>query len=216
MHIYEKNGHKYPSVTTVLHIIGDEGICNWANSLGYRHISYNKELARLADFGTAAHAFVRALVDPASPKPDPYECTYEEEQKLKRILLKFKEFQKNFKLEPVFTEHVMVSDILEVGGTCDCYGSITIDGVKYENVLIDFKTAKKIHTPMFLQLSGYKMLLEEEGYKVDHCAIIQLNEDKIRLTMKLAQEIEEYREAFLLILKFFKFWIKENRVRELD
>ena len=41
MHIYEKNGHKYPSVTTVLHIIGDEGICNWANSLGYRHISYN-------------------------------------------------------------------------------------------------------------------------------------------------------------------------------
>ena len=54
MHIYEKNGHKYPSVTTVLHIIGDEGICNWANSLGYRHISYNKELARLADFGTAA------------------------------------------------------------------------------------------------------------------------------------------------------------------
>lgn len=216
MHIYEKNGHKYPSVTTVMQIIGNEGITVWANSLGYKHISYFKELDKLAKFGTAAHSFVRALIDPRAPKPEPFECSYEEEQKLKNILLNFQDFQRDAHITPIVTEFEMVSDTLRVGGTCDCFGSFIIDGKKFDNVIIDFKTARKVHSHMIMQLSGYKMLLEEYGYHVEHGAIIQLNADAIRVTIVDLPTLNEYGEAFLKLIDFFYFWIKYNKIRERD
>ena len=216
MHIYEKNGHKYPSVTTVMQIIGDDGICKWANHLGYKHISYVSELDRLSKFGTAAHAFVRAMVDPYAPKPEPYECTYEEEQKLKAILLNFKEFQKEVQIKPIVTEYTMVSENYKIGGTCDCFGSFTLDGKTYENVLMDFKTSRSVRASMIMQLSGYRYLLEECGYTVEHGAIIQLNTDAIKVTMVELDTLKEYGEAFLKLVDFFYFWVKYNKIRERD
>lgn len=51
-------GEFYPSVTTVIHILGSKKISRWANYLGFKHIDFDKELLRTANFGTAAHAFV--------------------------------------------------------------------------------------------------------------------------------------------------------------
>ena len=68
-------GEFYPSVTTVIHILGSKKISRWANYLGFKHMDFDKELLKAADFGTAAHAFCRQILDPSAPNPEPYECT---------------------------------------------------------------------------------------------------------------------------------------------
>ena len=56
MHVYTtEDGQVLPSVTTILQILGDKAIINWANHLGFKHISYEKELDRLAEAGTKMH-----------------------------------------------------------------------------------------------------------------------------------------------------------------
>ena len=52
MHIYEKDGKKLPSVTTIIHSLGNEEIIKWANSLGFRHIKYEQELDKYAQNGS--------------------------------------------------------------------------------------------------------------------------------------------------------------------
>ena len=43
------------------------------------------------------------------------------------------------------------------------------------NMLLDFKTSKKVQLKHLLQLGGYTPLLEENGYPVDAAGIIIIN-----------------------------------------
>ena len=52
MHIYEKDGKEYPSVTTIIQSLGSEEIVKWANHLGFKHLDYTKELEKTAVNGT--------------------------------------------------------------------------------------------------------------------------------------------------------------------
>ena len=61
MHIYEKDGKKLPSVTTIIHSLGNEEIIKWANSLGFRHIKYEQELDKYAQNGTLIHELLLTI-----------------------------------------------------------------------------------------------------------------------------------------------------------
>ena len=112
-------GEFYPSVTTVIHILGSKKISRWANYLGFKHMDFDKELLKAAEFGTAAHAFCRQILDPSAPNPDPYECTLEEKAKLKNVILSFMQLQEIHHIKAIVTEYGMVSDELKRHGTCD-------------------------------------------------------------------------------------------------
>ena len=61
MHIYEKDGKEYPSVTTIIQSLGSEEIVKWANHLGFKHLDYTKELEKTAINGTKVHDLFYSL-----------------------------------------------------------------------------------------------------------------------------------------------------------
>ena len=190
-------GEFYPSVTTVIHILGSKKISRWANYLGFKHMDFDKELLKAADFGTAAHAFCRQILDPSAPNPEPYECTLEEKAKLKNVILSFMQFQEIHHIKAIVTEYEMVSDELKVGGTCDVYGSFEYKGQLYEDCIIDFKTAKRVQEIMWLQLGAYYLLLKEKGYNPKYGVIIRLRPEASLPTIIEEDKLIEYGNAFV-------------------
>lgn len=205
-------GEFYPSVTTVIHILGSKKISRWANYLGFKHMDFDKELLKAADFGTAAHAFCRQILDPSAPNPEPYECTLEEKAKLKNVILSFMQFQEIHHIKAIVTEYEMVSDELKVGGTCDVYGSFEYKGQLYEDCIIDFKTAKRVQEIMWLQLGAYYLLLKEKGYNPKYGVILRLRPEASLPTIIEEDKLIEYGNAFVILKHFFDFWSQHEKI----
>ena len=205
-------GEFYPSVTTVIHILGSKKISRWANYLGFKHMDFDKELLKAAEFGTAAHAFCRQILDPSAPNPDPYECTLEEKAKLKNVILSFIQFQEIHHIKAIVTEYEMVSDELKVGGTCDVYGSFEYKGQHYEDCIIDFKTAKRVQEIMWLQLGAYYLLLKEKGYNPKYGVILRLRPEASLPSIIEEDKLIEYGNAFVTLKHFFDFWSQHENI----
>lgn len=205
-------GEFYPSVTTVIHILGSKKISRWANYLGFKHIDFDKELLRTANFGTAAHAFCRQVLDPSAPNPEPYECTLEEKAKLKNVILSFIQFQKLHNLKAIVTEYEMVSDELKVGGTCDIYGSFDYKGKNYNDCIIDLKTAKQVQEIMWLQLGAYYYLLREKGFTPKYGCILRIHPEASLPTIIDEDALIKYGNAFITLKHFFEFWSQHEKI----
>lgn len=205
-------GEFYPSVTTVIHILGSKKISRWANYLGFKHIDFDKELLRTANFGTAAHAFCRQVLDPSAPNPEPYECTLEEKAKLKNVILSFIQFQKLHNLKAIVTEYEMVSDELKVGGTCDIYGSFDYKGKHYNDCIIDLKTAKQVQEIMWLQLGAYYYLLREKGFTPKYGCILRIHPEASLPTIIDEDALIKYGNAFITLKHFFEFWSQHEKI----
>ena len=118
MHIYEKDGKEYPSVTTILSCLGEIEITRWANYLGYKHINYDEELDRRAEFGTKVHDVLRSCVD------DTYTSTITYRHKLEmaeinQIKNRFVNMISKYQYETIFTEKEFISETLGYAGTMD-------------------------------------------------------------------------------------------------
>ena len=205
-------GEFYPSVTTVIHILGSKKISRWANYLGFKHIDFDKELLRTANFGTAAHAFCRQVLDPSAPNPEPYECTLEEKAKLKNVILSFIQFQKLHNLKAIVTEYEMVSDELKVGGTCDIYGSFDYKDKHYDDCIIDLKTAKQVQEIMWLQLGAYYYLLKEKGFTPKYGCILRIHPEASLPTIIDEDALIKYGNAFITLKHFFEFWSQHEKI----
>ncbi len=205
-------GEFYPSVTTVIHILGSKKISRWANYLGFKHMDFDKELLRTANFGTAAHAFCRQILDPSAPNPEPYECTLEEKAKLKNVILSFMQFQKLHNLKAIVTEYEMVSDELKVGGTCDIYGSFDYKDKHYDDCIIDLKTAKQVQEIMWLQLGAYYYLLKEKGFTPKYGCILRIHPEASLPTIIDEDTLIKYCNAFITLKHFFEFWSQHEKI----
>ncbi len=205
-------GEFYPSVTTVIHILGSKKISRWANYLGFKHIDFDKELLRTANFGTAAHAFCRQVLDPSAPNPEPYECTLEEKAKLKNVILSFMQFQKLHNLKAIVTEYEMVSDELKVGGTCDIYGSFDYKDKHYDDCIIDLKTAKQVQEIMWLQLGAYYYLLKEKGFTPKYGCILRIHPEASLPSIVDEDTLIQYGNAFIILKHFFEFWSQHEKI----
>ena len=198
MHIYEKDGKEYPSVTTILHSLGNDEIIKWANHLGFKHLDYEKELEKTSIIGTKVHDLLRGEIDP-SYKP---EITYKDE--LERITLlgyvtRFRNFIQDYTYETIFTEKTFISESLGYAGTLDWFAKIN---QKYI-MLNDFKTSKAVRLKHLFQLGGYYNLLHENGYEPDGASIILVNKKLCSMFPISKSELLYFAEAFNILAKFY-------------
>lgn len=208
MHIYTKNNKDYPSVTTILKALGNAGLLSWSNYLGFKHISYEKELDKYAKFGTLVHSHLEHIVNPDSKneiiKPD----NQLDEYVLDTILRRFTNYISLFDYKTIYSEYTLISESLGYAGTLDW-----VLEINNKRILCDFKTSKATRISMMLQLGGYYNLLRDMGEDVDYAAILIVNENRCKFNFVDKVDLIEYAKYFDLIAKFYleSEWHKEPK-----
>lgn len=159
-------------VTEILSYISEESLMYWANSLGFKGISYKKELSRYAVIGTKVHSEIERFLsgdrDLNTINPEDYTqagfyafISWYDEQ-----VNKFGKTIEILGLEQSFEGKYFK-------GTIDCI--MRVDGLLY---LVDFKTSNHIGYKYFMQLAAYEYLWSKAGNEpVFGFMIIQLNRD---------------------------------------
>ena len=159
-------------VTEILSYIGEESLMYWANSLGFKGISYKKELSRYAVIGTKVHSEIERFLsgdrDLNTINPDDYTqagfyafISWYDEQ-----VNKFGKTIEILGLEQSFEGKYFK-------GTIDCI--MRVDGLLY---LVDFNTSSHIVYKYFMQLAAYEYLWSKAGNEpVFGFMIIKLNRD---------------------------------------
>ncbi len=200
----DRDGNIVPGVSTVVNTMDKPFLVPWANKLGLQGIDVSKYVDDLAEVGTVTHKFCEW--DLLGQQPDEEylaEFSKDVRDRAETCFLKFLDFRKDLDFHPLLLEAQLVHKTLGFGGTCDMYG---IMGGRA--VLIDIKTAKEIYgqgDTKFTQTAGYKLLLEDEGHKVDDCCILRLgrSEDEgyefIRGT-----RMDDHEERFKICLDLYK------------
>jgi len=185
-------GDRVPGVTTVLGVLEKPALVRWAWSLGIEGIDYRKYTDEKADIGTLAHAMITEWI--AGREAATWEYPDDIVSQAENSALSFYAWlgDKTFKLG--FVEEPLVSELLQVGGTCDIYWMI--DGLW---TLDDLKTGKAIYGNYKAQASIYGDILRENGYPVDRVRIV--NVPRIEDELFDVQEVQphtwpKYREFF--------------------
>lgn len=205
MRSYTHEGKDFPSVTTVIHILGNDRLMQWANIMGFRHKHISAILEESAEYGTYAHEIARSVVDPNAPQTS-INIPAKHLLRLRNLEKKIRAFTREHELVVEKTEFEMISPKLEYGGTLDMFGSVTVKGVRYKDYILDWKTAKAVHSTMWLQMGGYFRLAKEYGMHAKGAGIIRINDDAIRINLIDEEELQKYSLAFLSLLDFYKFW----------
>lgn len=166
---YIYNGIKVPRVTKIIQkCIHNDGLMYWANSLGYKHQSYQKTLNTAALIGTECHNNIDLfLEDNAHGTPENImleaKCAYESFRKW------YDDISSCAKIEVIFHEHTLVCKYF--GGTLD--GLYKINDKIY---IVDYKTSNHVTYNYCLQLAAYIFMLKRElNINVDGCIILQLS-----------------------------------------
>lgn len=162
---YFYNNIAVPRVTEIISkTISEEYLLYWANSLGFKHQSYKKTVDEAARIGSEAHELINRFLlgDIFNSNNIPY--------------LSFKKWWadilSNNDVKVIGTEQSITCKYF--GGTYDLL--LEINGKIY---LVDFKTTNHVSYKHFIQLSAYKYILEQQGYKIDGCIILQLSKKEI-------------------------------------
>ncbi len=142
-------GRAYPSVTSILGILGKAEILEWRKRVG--DAEANRIAARAARRGTAIHTLCEHYLLNKEVDPGPFDL-----ETFKSITPYLDKINNIHCLETQ-----LYSNFLQVAGTVDCIA-------EYEGKLsvIDFKTSKRIKTrdeihSYFMQTSAYAVMFEE-------------------------------------------------------
>lgn len=171
---YFYNGVPVPRVTEIISkMISEEYLLYWANGLGFKHQGYKRTVDAAANLGSETHELINRFLmgEVFNSNNIPY--------------LGFRKWwidiTSSNKVKVIGSEKILTCPYF--GGTYDLL--IEIGGLLY---LIDFKTSNHISYKYFMQLSAYKYMLEQQGYNISGCIILQLNKSRI--------EYEEYPLIF--------------------
>lgn len=160
------NGRMIPRVTAILgRMIEEPNVAQWANSLGYKHMSYSKERDRICAIGTQVHEQINTFLK--GNEINEYMMTFG-----------FRAFREWYnQIYQLGVEVLGLEESLVSQYYCGTYDALLkIGGLTY---LIDFKTSNKIHFKYFLQLAAYRKLLRDlKGIEVDRCLILQVSKYK--------------------------------------
>lgn len=154
-------------VTTVLGVMNKPALVGWANKLGLDGYDVNKWVDSLAEIGTLIHYLVECNLKGKEPELGDY--TANQINTAKEAFKKWEAWRANNKVELIDSEMQVVSDSLQVGGTCDVYAK-----VNGRLTVLDIKTSKGCYSEQRTQVVAYAKLLEENGKKVDDCRIIRI------------------------------------------
>lgn len=161
------SGKSYPSVTSVLGILGKKEIMEWRARVGEEEA--NRVSARAARRGTAVHTLCENYLLNKEVEPGPFDL--ETFNSIRPFLDRINNIH--------CLETQLYSDYLQVAGTVDCIAEF--DG---KTSIIDFKTSKRIKTRddihgYFMQTSAYAVMFEERtGIPVGKLVIIMSVDDE--------------------------------------
>jgi CRISPR/Cas system-associated exonuclease Cas4 (RecB family) len=192
---FTPEGNAYPSITTVLGILGKEAIIEWRKRVGEEEA--NKVSRQASTRGTAVHKLAEDYVD---NKPDwkgkHMPANIATFNSIKPIL--------DEKLDNIWMQEVFLySDKLKCAGQVDCIG-------EWEGVLsiIDFKTSRRVKkkediTNYFIQMCFYAAaFLERTGIAIKQAVVVMAVDDNEPLIFKV--NTYEYLEHFIAVRKKYK------------
>ena len=195
---YDKAGTMLPGVTTILGVLNKPALVPWANKLGLAGIDVKDYVDALAMVGSLAHELILChhhgkLFVPDGRSPDLIDAA-------ENCLLKYFQWEKGHKVEPILCEAMLVSEKYKYGGTVDLY--CKIDGVP---TVVDYKSGRAIYPEMVYQASAYRQLLEENGHKVDAVRILQIGRDeKEGFSEKTLSDTSREVEIFMHCLALYQ------------
>jgi hypothetical protein len=166
-----KDGQRIPGTTTVIGVMDKPALIKWANNLGLEGIDSSKYVDDLAAIGSLAHMIIEKYLKKEMITYSDY--TPNQVETAENSVLKFfhwLEQKKDFRV--LGSEMELISEKYQYGGTIDLY--CYVDG---KHTLIDLKTCKACYGEHYTQVSAYKNLLLENGYKVDDCRILRIGRD---------------------------------------
>lgn len=190
-------GKRVPGATTITGLLNKPYLVTWANRLGLEGVDSTKYRDEAASVGTLAHAMIQAHLERE-------ELDYSEYSPLdvdlaENAVLSYFEWEKQHVVEPIMCETPLVSDSDLFGGTIDCY--CKLDGVP---TLLDFKTGKAIYDEYFVQLAGYKELLEQYDYPVEQCRILRVGRDETEgFEERTVTDTNKYFQIFKNLLNVY-------------
>jgi len=199
MTIYKnKEGKRLAGTTTIIGLLNKPQLVAWANRLGLDGIETGKYVDDLAGVGTLAHAMVFAHLNNSKLNTDDY--SKNDIDRAENAMISFLEWAKDKKIKVILSETPLVSEVNQFGGTPDLY--CEING---EKLLIDFKTGKAIYDEHFLQVSAYKMLLEENGHKVDKAIIVRIGRDETEgFETRMITNFKTHEDIFKHLLAIYQ------------
>lgn len=163
-----KNDVKVPGITTVIGLLNKPALVKWANNLGLQGIDSSKYVDDKAAIGTLAHAMITDKL--IGKETDTSDYSKNQIDQAENSVLSFWEWEKDHKIEEVFfAERPLVSEAHKFGGTLDIYAQ-----VNGQKEIIDIKTGKGIFDEHWYQVATLKILLEENGFKVDATRIVNI------------------------------------------
>ena len=164
------SGKSYPSVTSVVGLLGKEAIREWRARVGEEEA--NRVSARAARRGTTIHSLCENYLLNKEVKPGLFDV--ETFDSIKPLLNRINNIH--------CLETQLFSDYLQVAGTVDCIAEF--DG---RVSVIDFKTSKRIKSRedipgYFMQTSAYAVMFEELTHiPVDRLVVIMSVDDEAPL-----------------------------------
>lgn len=192
---FTPEGNAYPSITTVLSILGKEEIIAWRKRVGEEEA--NKISRQASTRGTAVHKLAEDYVD---NKPDwkgnHMPSNIATFNSLRPVL--------DAKLNNVWMQEVFLySDKLKTAGQVDCIGEW--DGVLS---IIDFKTSRRVKkeediTNYFIQMCFYAAaFLERTGIAIKQAVVVMAVDDNDPLIFKV--NTFDYLDHFISVRKKYK------------
>ena len=200
-------GITVPSVTTVLSLLNKPALIKWANNLGLQGINSTRYKDKLAEAGSLAHQLILDYF--RGIKTDTSDYSKDTIDKAENSFLSFLEWTKGKKIKSIFIEKYMVSEKYGFGGTLDFYGEIDKD-----LVVSDYKTGSGIYPEFIYQLSAYRELVEEQGFKVKKVTVIRIprsSDEQFETKDKINTEKEWQIFLHLLGIYYLKKEIKEEK-----
>lgn len=168
---YVYNNHDVPRATEIISkMIHEDGITQWANSLGFKHIGYNKALGEAADYGTKAHKGIEYYLKNKTIPLDTPQII------LDGFKLWWDKININNTISILGQEHKLVCEWY--GGTYDLL--MSVNGIPW---LVDFKTSNHVTYKYFIQLAAYNRILRDiENIILGGVVILQLDKNKPKYT----------------------------------
>lgn len=158
-----------PRVTEVLSsMLFEDKLLFWANSLGFKRISYQQEKTKVTNLGTIVHETAEDILK--NKNPEDYDVVYRERELYNstQSFLKWYNEVKD-KIEVLSMEVSLINNTFR--GTYDLLAKIN-----NKIYLVDFKTSNHIGYRYFLQLAAYRYLIRTNlNIEIDGCLILQLS-----------------------------------------
>lgn len=198
------NGKRVCGATTITGLLNKPQVLAWANRIGLEGIEMNAYKDDLANVGTLAHAMIIGHLTGNAVDTD--EFSKNDIDRAENAMLSFLEWEKSNKVNVIMAEEPLVSETHQFGGTPDVYG--VINGKK---VLIDIKTGSGLYPDYLLQVTAYKMLLNEHGHQVDKAILLRVGrEESEGFETKELTHFEPYERIFKNLLEIKELKTKVN------